>query len=184
MILLVSAGSALAAGKTDLSKIDLSKLPPAASQEGVTYAKDIQPMLQASCVRCHGEDRPKGGLRLNSLEGALKGGKDGKVIVPGESTKSLLVIAASRIDNDTAMPPKRGPHHGGPGGPGPGGFGGPGGPGEPGGPPGPGGAGGPPGGPPGPGGPPPGGHGFGPPPKPLTPEQVGLLRAWVDQGAK
>jgi len=26
--------------------------------------------------------------------------------------------------------------------------------------------------------------GFGPPPKPLTPEQVGLIRAWVDQGAK
>jgi hypothetical protein len=42
----------------------------------------------------------------------------------------------------------------------------------------------------GPGGPPPGGPGpggqrnFGPPPKPLTAEQVGLVRAWIDQGAK
>jgi hypothetical protein len=40
----------------------------------------------------------------------------------------------------------------------------------------------------GPGGPPPGGpggqHNFGPPPKPLTAEQVGLVRAWIDQGAK
>jgi hypothetical protein len=72
---------------------------------------------------------------------------------------------------------------GGPGGPG-GGPGGPGGfapqgggPGGPGGPPG-GGPGGPGGGPGGPGG------GFGPPPPPLTAEQVGLVRAWIDQGAK
>jgi hypothetical protein len=58
-------------------------------------------------------------------------------------------------------------------------FGGPGG--GPGGPGGPGGGRGP-GGPGGPGAP--GGGGFGPPPKPLTAEQVGLIRAWIDQGAK
>lgn len=175
--LVVSTCSALAAGKPDLSKIDVSKLPPVADQTGVTYAKDIRPMLEASCVHCHGEERPKGRLRLDSLEGALKGGKDGPVVVPGDSTKSLLVIAASRIDDDTAMPPKHRPGRGRPGG-----FGGPGGP------PGPGGPGGPPPGQGGfggrPGGPPPGGHGFGPPPKPLTAAQVSLLRAWVDQGAK
>ncbi len=171
LTLAVSACSVLAAGKPDLAKIDVSKLPPAATQAGVTYAKDIRPMLEASCTRCHGEERPKGRLRLDSLEGALKGGKDGEVIVPGDSTKSLLVIAAARIDNDTAMPPKHRPGGGRRGGPP--GQGGPGGP-----PPGQGGFGGPPG------GPPPGGHGFGPPPKPLTEAQVSLLRAWVDQGAK
>ena len=93
--------------------------------------------------------------------------EDGKVIVPGDSKKSLLVIAAAQIDDETAMPPKRGPGRGGPRGPGgppPGDGGGPGGPGGPGSPGGPG--------------------GFGPPPKPLTAEQVGMLRAWVDQGAK
>jgi hypothetical protein len=112
---------------------------------------------------------------LNSLEGALKGGDDGKVIVLGESKKSLLVIAAAQIDEETAMPPKRGPGRGGPGGFGgrPPGGGGPGGPNERG-------PGGGPGGPGRPGGP----GGFGPPPKPLTAEQVGLLRAWIDQGAK
>jgi hypothetical protein len=88
-----------------------------------------------------------------------------------------IVIAAAQIDGATAMPPKRGPGRGGLGGSGgSGGFGG-GGPGQ--------GV---------PGGPPPGGTGgtrlgagpggFGPPPKPLTIEQVGLLRAWIDQGAK
>jgi hypothetical protein len=157
--------------KIDLSKVDVSKLPPPADKKGLTYAKDIRPLFEASCFRCHGEQRQKGELRLDSLEAALKGGEDGKVIVPGASKKSLLVIAAAQIDEETAMPPK--PKPGGPGVPGAGG-----GPGNrpPGGP-----ANRPPGGP---GGGPGGPGGFGPPPKPLTPEQVALVRAWVDQGAK
>lgn len=168
---LVTAGwSVLAADKkVDISKLDLSKLPPAATKKGVTYAKDIKPLLEASCFRCHGEERQKADLRLDSLAAALKGGEDGKVIVPGDSKKSLLVVAVAQIDDEIAMPPKRKP----------GGRGGPGGQGGPGGRP-PGGPGGGPGGQGGPGGP----GGFGPPPKPLTAEQVGLVRAWIDQGAK
>ena len=160
-----------AAEHIDLSKIDLSKLPPAAKKTGLTFANDIQPLLKESCVRCHGEDRPKGGLRLTSVENILKGGKDGKVVTPGDSKNSVLVVAVARIDEDLAMPPKRG---GGPGGPSARPPGGPGGP------------------PNDPNAPhsntnlPPGrqNRGFGPPPKPLTPEQVGLVRAWIDQGAK
>src|SRR5580765_7014653 len=123
-IVLATAGwSVTAADKMDLTKLDLTKLTPPASQKGVTYAKDIRPLFEASCFRCHGEERQKGELRLDSLEAALKGGEDGKVIHPGKSKESLLVIAAAQIDDETAMPPKRGP--GGRGGPGgPGGFGG------------------------------------------------------------
>lgn len=144
----------------DISKIDTSKLPPASTKTGLTFAKDIQPMFKESCVRCHGENRPKGGLRLDSLEAVRKGSHDGKVLEPGNSKGSLLVIAAARIDPDTAMPPKPRAGKGGvrPGGQsaGPPGTNNPGvkGPGS-----------------------------FGPPPKPLTTEQVGVLRAWVDQGA-
>ena len=176
--LAAGAWSASAGEKPNLEKLHLSKLPPVAGKSGLSFDKDIQPLLQNSCVRCHGSERPKGNLRLDSREAVLKGGEDGKVVVPGDSKKSWLVIAAAQIDDGTAMPPKRRP--GGPGGfgHGPGGQGGFGGP-PPSGP----GAGGPPPGGPGPGGP--GGHGgFGPPPSPLTAEQVGLLRAWVDQGAK
>lgn len=176
---LISAGLALADDKWDIAKLDLSKLPPAADKKGLTYTKDIRPLLEASCLRCHGEQRPKGGLRLDSLEALLKGGEDGKVVVAGDSKKSLLVAAAAQIDEQIAMPPKRGP--GGPSGPG--GFGGPGGPGGPGGRP--------PGAPQGTnsfgprgGGPGGGSGGPGGPPKPLTAEQVGLIRAWIDQGAK
>lgn len=176
--LLVAGGSAVA------GEVDLSKLPPPAKKDGLTYAKDIKPMFEASCFRCHTGERPKAGLRLDSLEGTLKGSKEGKVIVPGKSQESPLVIAIAQIDEEKAMPPKFKPGRhgpgGGPGGPGGGFGGGPGGP-PPGGQP----AGDPPGHngpPPGPGGGPHGG--FGPPPKPLTPEQVSLVRAWIDQGAK
>jgi len=181
-LIFVAGLAATAAWTAWAADVDLSKLPPAAKQKGVTYAKDIRPILEASCLRCHGEERHKGGMRLDSLEGALKGGEDGKVINPGHSDKSQLVIAVSRLDEEKAMPPMMKP-----GGRGPGGPGGPGGNHPPGGgnPP-PGGGNPPPGGPQGgpPGGGPGGRGGFGPPPKPLTPKQVALIRAWIDQGAK
>src|SRR5437762_1862396 len=92
--------SVVAGEKIDLNKLDLSKLPPPADKKGVTYAKDIRPMLEASCFRCHGEEKQKGELRLDSLGAVLKGGEDGKVIVPGNSKKSLLAAAVAQIDDD------------------------------------------------------------------------------------
>ncbi len=167
----------------DISKIDVSKLPPASDKQDVTYDKDIAPLFKASCVGCHGERRPKRNLRLDSLEGILKGGEQGKMIIPGDSKNSLLVAAAARIDDKIAMPPKRRPRGGpGNGGPPPGAPGGP--DAGPGGAPGPGGGAGGPDGSGGPGGGPGGPGRGGPPPKPLTAEQVGLVRAWIDQGAK
>jgi hypothetical protein len=177
---LAAASTALAGGRWNIGKLNVTKLPPASDKTGLTFDKDIKPILDNSCTRCHGEDRSKGDLRLDSLDAALKGGMDGKVVVPGSSDKSLLVLAVSQQDEATAMPPKFKPRHGGPGGPGgpgggtppppPAGGGGSEGPGGP-----------PPGGMGGPGGGPPGGF---QPPKPLTAEQVGLIRAWIDQGAK
>ena len=165
--LIVACGLSLAAFGATAANVNLSKLPPPASKEGVTFDKDIAPLLKASCVNCHSGEKPKAGLRLDSLEGVLKGSKEGKVVAAGKSPQSVIVIAASRLDPDNAMPPKPKQRPGGPGGPGgPPPQGGPGGPGGP--------------GPGGPGGP---GH-FGPPPKPLTADEVGLLRAWIDQGAK
>ena len=195
----LAAFAAEASDKWDITKLDVSKLPPAAKKTGLTYANDVRPLLETSCLRCHGEDRPKADLRLDSLESVLKGGKDGKVVIPGNSKSSLLIAAAAQVNDEVAMPPKRGPG-------GPGGFGGPGGRGF-GGPPGAGGGNGPsangpggtaPRGPngsgPGNGGPGPGfggpgggsqgGFRGGPPAKALTVDQVSLIRAWIDQGAK
>ena len=159
---------------------DLSKLPPAAKKSGLTYAKDIRPIFEASCLRCHSGERPKAGLRLDSLESVLQGSRDGKVVMPGNSEKSLLVIAVARLDEEIAMPPKprQGGFRGGPGGQGrPGASGGAQ----------PGASGGAtPGQPPGSDGSqfrggPEGGRAM---PKPLTTDEVSLIRAWVDQGAK
>lgn len=133
-----------------------ARLPPPAAKSGVTYAADIRPLFEVSCFRCHGADRQKGKLRLDSLAAVLKGSEDGPVVIPGDSAKSPLVVAIARLDPDSAMPPMRKPHGGGPNkGAAPAGS-------RP--------AGGPPGAP--------------PPAQPLTPEQVGLVRAWIDQGAK
>ncbi len=86
---------------------DLAQLPPAATQAGITYAKDIKPIFEQSCVRCHGAEKQKGDLRFDSLDAALKGGEDGPVVVPGDSAKSQLVISVARIDPESAMPPSR-----------------------------------------------------------------------------
>jgi hypothetical protein len=188
---LILAATGLATAQLSAAAVDWSKLPPAATETGVTFDKDIAPIFKASCVRCHSGDRARGQLHLDSLDGVLKGSKDGPVLTAGDSANSLIVKAVSQLDPKTAMPPKpRRPRP----------MGGtnapamqppPGGAPEAGGPP-PGGPGGPPPGEAGPG--PQGTNGpgqfqprlrpLGPPPKPLTPEQVGLVRAWIDQGAK
>src|SRR5438552_17425800 len=86
---------------------DDSSLPPASKKTNVIYAADIKPIFDASCVKCHSGDKPKAGLRLDSLEHALKGSKDGEVIVVGDSAKSLIVQSAAHTadDHDIWMPP-------------------------------------------------------------------------------
>jgi mono/diheme cytochrome c family protein len=53
------------------------------------FEADVQPILQASCVRCHGEKR-RGDLDLRTFAGLMKGGESGPSIVPGKADKSLL----------------------------------------------------------------------------------------------
>jgi len=73
----------------------------------VDFARDIQPILQKSCVECHGPEKPKAKLRLDSREAALKGGKDGVVIVPGKADESDLYRRITLpADNDDVMPNK------------------------------------------------------------------------------
>lgn len=113
--------------------VDISKLPPPAQKQGVTYITHIKPIFDQSCVKCHGVEKPKARLRLDLLEGALKGGSGGKVIQPGKSAESTLVHSIALIgDPDYHMPPPKNKVN----------------------------------------------------IEPLTKEQVALIRAWIDQGAK
>src|SRR6266536_2394252 len=110
------------------ASVDVSKLPPAAARS-VDFAKDIQPILEKSCLKCHCPEEAKGKLLLDTREHALKGGENGPVILPGQSAKSSLIHFSARLVEDSEMPPV--------------------------------------------------GKGAA-----LTKEQVGVLRAWIDQGLK
>jgi mono/diheme cytochrome c family protein len=111
-----------------------AKLPPASTKTGVTYATDLKPIFDVSCVKCHSGDRPKAHLSMDTLEGILKGTKQGKIVTVGDSTNSVIVKAIAHLTKDP--------------------------------------------------------EGWMPPPnnragiKELTPEQIGLVRAWIAQGAK
>lgn len=118
------AASCLAA-----DEVDISKLPPASTKKDLTFAKDIKPLFEKSCIKCHGEEKQKAKLRLDSLEAVKKGGDNGETIVVGKSEKSPLVHMVAGLIEDMAMPPEGKAD-------------------------------------------------------PLTKDEIGLIRAWIDQGAK
>lgn len=73
------------------------------------FAKDVAPILEESCVKCHNSTKSKGKLNLETKEGALAGGKDtkGKVIVAGKADDSALIKSILLpADDEDAMPPK------------------------------------------------------------------------------
>ncbi|HYE31783.1 MAG TPA: c-type cytochrome domain-containing protein [Methylomirabilota bacterium] len=109
--------------------VDVSKLPPVAAKKDVTFDKDIKPIFEKSCFSCHGAEKQKAKLRVDSREATLKGSSNGEIVVVGKSEKSSLVHSIAGLIEDGMMPPEdKG--------------------------------------------------------EPLTREQIGLVRAWIDQGAK
>lgn len=78
------------------------------AEETVTYEKHIQPLFQAKCTSCHGEEKKKGNLRLDSATGIRRGGDSGEpLFVAGKRDESHLFKLVSRKDPDEAMPPKK-----------------------------------------------------------------------------
>ncbi|HEX5268899.1 MAG TPA: PSD1 and planctomycete cytochrome C domain-containing protein, partial [Gemmataceae bacterium] len=99
----------------------------AADGPPVDYQRDVLPILQARCYKCHDAARKKSGYRIDSRSSALRGGESGKpAIVPGDGSKSELIRRITTATGDEAMPAGK---------------------------------------------------------DKLTPEQVRVLRAWVDAGA-
>lgn len=92
----------------------------------VDFARDIQPIFQNACFKCHGLTREKGGFSLATRVRAMEGGDDGTDIIAGNSAASPLVRRIAGLHESTAMPPGD---------------------------------------------------------ERLSPAQVGLIRAWIDQGA-
>jgi hypothetical protein len=125
----VALGAGLAHGSGAAAPTgDVSALPPPATNR-IEFARDIKPIFEQSCLRCHGSERPKSRFSLVTRAAALQGGNQNTHdIVPGDSAHSALIRYVARLDPDIVMPPE--------------------------------------------------GKG-----EPLTPGQVALLRAWIDQGA-
>ena len=81
------------------------KLPPAASGP-IDFAKDVWPILNQHCVKCHNADKRKGGLAMTDGATFLAGGDSGKVLIPGKSGDSKLIHLVAGIDADARMPPE------------------------------------------------------------------------------
>ena len=116
------ASAGLAQG--DLTAEQKAKLPSPVEHK-VSFAREISPLLEQSCTKCHGKGKDKGGFSIETRERLLAGGDSGEAVVIGKSADSYLVELVAGIDPDNVMPKK--------------------------------------------------GSKF-------TPEQVGLVRAWIDQG--
>ena len=101
------------------------KLPPPATHT-VDFEKEIKPLFEAACVKCHAKGKDKGGFSLETRESFLKGGDTEPGAKIGKSAESSIVELVAGVDPDAVMP-KKGTR--------------------------------------------------------WTHEQVGLLRAWIDQGA-
>jgi len=77
---------------------------PAEEQE-VNYFTEVRPILETHCYSCHQGGKVKGGLRLDSLAGALKGGRvDGPAIFPGDPEESPLIQRITSEYEDEVMP--------------------------------------------------------------------------------
>jgi hypothetical protein len=56
-----------------------------------TYDANIKPIFDGECTMCHNTSTLTAGLDLSNYAGVMKGGKDGIIVVPGDSTNSLLI---------------------------------------------------------------------------------------------
>src|SRR4051812_7019876 len=92
-VLLANGWCALAADDVGAGKEGAARSP--------TFEKDIEPILRATCWRCHGEKSLKGELDLRTLAGIRKGGESGPAIVAGKPDESVLFEKV----RDGEMPP-------------------------------------------------------------------------------
>jgi len=80
---------------------------PIAIEDADVYQDIIHPIFDQTCIQCHGPDKSKGELRLDSFELAMLGGELGDTIIPGDYEASELIYRLHlEIDDDERMPPE------------------------------------------------------------------------------
>ena len=99
--------SALASGLHLLAALSApANSPKISSEEASFFETFIRPTLVAECMECHGAEKQKGGLRLDSRPGWQKGGESGAAIVPKDPEGSLLLRSIKHLEPDLKMPEK------------------------------------------------------------------------------
>src|SRR6266853_2853257 len=87
--------------------VSLLLIASVTSHAEIDFAREVQPIFEKNCCKCHGAEKQKGGLRLDVKAAALKGGDEhAPDIVPGDSAKSPLIKFVTSLDPDEKMPPK------------------------------------------------------------------------------
>lgn len=76
--------------------------------EPVDFVKQIKPILEKSCLKCHSEDEVNGGLRLDTRELVFKGGDSGAAIVPKKPEESGILERVSLPADDPLIMPAEG----------------------------------------------------------------------------
>ena len=69
------------------------------------FESRIRPLLIAKCVECHGPDEQEHGLRVDSWDALIRGGRAGASLAPGKPEGSLLITAINYQDSTLQMPP-------------------------------------------------------------------------------
>jgi hypothetical protein len=57
----------------------------------VDFDREVKAIIAENCLECHSQDKRKGGLSLATYGDVLEGGKDGAVVRPGSSARSLII---------------------------------------------------------------------------------------------
>lgn len=96
LALLISAG--------DRTRAEVAKTKGVDPQQVELFEKFIRPTLVDQCEKCHGEERQRGGLRLDSREGWTQGGDSGPAVIPGDQESLLLEVI--RYESGMEMPPR------------------------------------------------------------------------------
>lgn len=85
-------------------------IPLAGCDREVSYASDVQPILNSSCIGCHGgsgEGTMQSGVILTDYDGVMRGTNYGPIVIAGESASSVLYqVVAHETAPEIHMPPQ------------------------------------------------------------------------------
>jgi mono/diheme cytochrome c family protein len=91
--------------------IGLLVLSAVARAEPTFYQDRVAPIFDKHCAVCHGPEKHKAGLRLDSFERAMKGGESGLAIKAGDPKGSELFRRISLPETDDEVMPSDGKPH-------------------------------------------------------------------------